>query len=217
MPPIENNEPMTSGYSEVQPTFDQVMVDIECLARGTNPVIVSIAAVKFCTQIGKIGPTFHRFVNLQSCLDHGMVIDADTLNWWLKQSPEVQKELTSKGRVSIREALLGLDVFMAGHWLNPTKPERTKVIWGYPARYDLPILENAFRKCNLGIPWDFGNPTGMETMCASTLRKLYPTCEMPRIGGLIPHNPVDDCILQIHKVLYYLNILNFPTIYPAVG
>ena len=72
-----------------------LMIDIETLGINIskNIVILSIAAVEFDLKTGELGREFYERVDIQSCLDLGMKVDASTLFWWLKQNPISKNEL----------------------------------------------------------------------------------------------------------------------------
>ena len=60
------------------------MVDIETLGVSNNSVILSLAAVEFNKSTGETGKKFYKKISIESCLEAGLVIDADTLQWWME-------------------------------------------------------------------------------------------------------------------------------------
>ena len=67
------------------------MIDIETLATSSDAALVSIAAVRFDLATGIIGDSIYIKIDKQSCLDYGLVVDADTVDWWMRQSKEAQE------------------------------------------------------------------------------------------------------------------------------
>lgn len=93
--------------------YDDVMIDIETMGKGTYPAIVSIGAVEFDLFGTKYGRTFYKRISLESSQKAGLVIEAETVLWWLSQSDAARKEITSKaGRVTIQHGLSELNKFM---------------------------------------------------------------------------------------------------------
>ena len=68
--------------------MQNVMVDIETLGTSSNSVILSIGAVEFDNE--NLGAEFEVYIDPESCTDHGLVIDAPTVMWWLGQSNEAR-------------------------------------------------------------------------------------------------------------------------------
>ena len=143
--------------------------------------IVSIGAVEFDTLSGETGREFYRGVSLQSSLDLGLVINADTLIWWLRQNEDARNKII-EGKDSINQVLLDLAEFV----------NKDCEIWGNSARFDLGLLQNAYNKANLPIPWDF-----RRERCVRTLVSLNPTIQKEFKYEGTAHDPISDCKNQI--------------------
>lgn len=71
--------------------MNNVMLDIETIGNKPWSVIVSIGAVIFNPKTGDISDsTFHKKINIESCMNLGLKMDASTVLWWLKQSKDAQ-------------------------------------------------------------------------------------------------------------------------------
>jgi hypothetical protein len=57
------------------------MIDLETYANTSNAAIVQIAAVEFDDKNGDILREFNSNISVQSCLDLGMEMNIDTINW----------------------------------------------------------------------------------------------------------------------------------------
>ena len=68
------------------------MIDIETVGLERGSAIVEIGAVQF-EPVAMIGETFHASVSLTSCQEAGLTIDADTVEWWLGDQPEIATEI----------------------------------------------------------------------------------------------------------------------------
>lgn len=126
------------------------MIDIETLGTNPNSCILTIGAIKFDRKndIGELKncETFYCRIDKDSCLSIGLDIDNDTLEWWKNQSKQARYEgLENKDRIKIKDALLELKKFI----------KNAKCIWANSPNFDCVILENAFKKCDIEIPWKF--------------------------------------------------------------
>lgn len=169
------------------------MVDLETL--GVNPgcAILSIAAVRFDIKTGNIQDRFYVNLDLSSCIDHGLVIEADTFLWWLKQSQEARERI-SQDPVYIVQALLSLNSFIAP----------TDIVWGNSARFDFGILIKAYEVAGINIPWKYRHE-----MCLRTIVSLNPMIRDEEEFTGTPHNALHDCE---HQIKYLVKIMNSLTI-----
>lgn len=171
------------------------MIDIETL--GTNPgcVILSAAAVRFDVETGEIGETFYQKANLKSSLDvNGFVIEADTLEWWMSQNKESLDAAFKYSSASINTLLCDLTAFIYG--TRSLNQKENIFLWGHGAKFDLGILEAAYRKLNLSIPWKY-----KEEMCFRTVKRCFyeHILEIEFIGT--KHHPTFDCLHQIKELV----------------
>jgi len=62
---------------------------------GTTPgcVILSIGAVFFDIDSGKLGKNFYSIISQDSCRLVGLKVEQETLKWWNSQSVEAKKLL----------------------------------------------------------------------------------------------------------------------------
>ena len=159
-----------------------VMIDIETMGNMSHSAIVSVGAVRFDLETGEIGEKFYMNVDLQSCLDAGLIINADTLMWWLNQSEAARKKIIEKGH-SLNNVLISLSAFV-------TKDDE---VWGNSARFDLGILSDAFNTCKMPIPWDF-----RKERCVRTLVSFAPEVKEAEPNTGVAHDALADCIFQIN-------------------
>lgn len=162
--------------------MNQIMIDIETMGNGSNSALVSLAAVKFDMKTGKKGDVFYRKISLKSCLDIGLKVNADTIMWWLKQSEEARKELYQGETFNISEVLTDFTGFCSYDY----------EIWGNSPRFDLGILQDAYRALNMKIPWYFRKERDVRTL-VSFIPEIKENWDYKGVG----HNPIDDCYNQI--------------------
>lgn len=162
--------------------MNHLMLDIETMSTQNSAAMLQIAAVEFDILTGETGKEFNVNVNLQSCLDCGLTMEASTVMWWMQQSDEARKSLIKTNPLHLKDALIEFSKFCTKEY----------EVWGNSARFDCGILQNAYNVCGMEIPWDF-----RKERCVRTLLSFNPSAkkETPFVGN--PHNAIDDCKHQI--------------------
>jgi DNA polymerase III epsilon subunit-like protein len=137
----------------------EVMVDIETMSVLPNAAILTIGAVKFnrmglLPELSKCD-TFYRRITIDSCINMGLTSSPDTIEWWNNQDKEIKYEaFDNPDRIVIGNALKEFAKWFKGS---------TK-IWGHGDDFDCVILSNAFRVCNIDVPWKFWNTRDTRTL-----------------------------------------------------
>ena len=166
--------------------FGHIMIDIETMGNESNSAILSIGAVEFNISTGETGKEFDINVSLKSCLDAGLIVNADTVMWWMEQSDNARKKITDGEHITLQGAL---DKF--SEYIKNCGGKQCQV-WGNSARFDLGILSDAYSKIFKNIPWDFRNER-----CVRTLVSFYPEIKnMTKFNGTA-HDAIYDCHHQI--------------------
>ncbi len=172
-----------------------IMIDLETLSTSADAVILSIGAVKFDLDKGKMDDGgFYTLVSADSNIEIGRHISESTLAWWMGQGDAAKKVFTDPN-VSLTRAL---EEFIA--WVDRDRDDC--VVWGNGSDFDVAILAHAFHTHGLTQPWKFWN-----TRCFRTYKNLpgAPRCTAP---PLIAHNALHDAIsqaqhaLEIHAALF---------------
>lgn len=162
--------------------FKHLMLDIETMGNESFSSIISIGAVEFDINSGETGKEFYVNVDLQSCLDLGLIMNPSTIMWWMEQNEQARKDLITRNKINIFEALKLFSDFYSNDY----------EIWGNSARFDCGILQNAYNKANIPIPWDF-----RKERCLRTLTQFAPEVKKNCIFKGTLHNALDDCKFQI--------------------
>jgi len=165
--------------------LNHLMLDLETMGNSSNSAILSIGAVEFDLESGETGREFYQKVNLQSCLNAGLVVNGSTIMWWLQQSEAARKEVSKVGD-NLYNSLTKLTTFMRCLELDFQ-------LWGNGARFDIGILEDAYFACKFEtVPWNFRNERDVRTLVsfAPEIKENYPF-----LGKA--HTPIDDCKHQI--------------------
>lgn len=178
-----------------------IMVDLETLSVRPHSLILVIGAIKFKrnkkyedsvekvldkvnqTTLDKLD-TFYRRITIKSGIDVGLHIDKDTEKWWGEQDEDVKYEaLLNPDRVSLQEAL---EDFTKWFGKNP----RT-CIWGNGSDFDISILGESFKRCNMEIPWKY--------FLVRDLRTIFDlgNVRMTDLPQYKKHHALYDCYRQI--------------------
>jgi len=176
-----------------------VMVDLETMGNFSNAAIVSIGAVEFDINTGETGREFYSKVDLQSCLDRGLTVNASTIEWWLTQNEKARIAVAVGDGKNITQMLHEFKLYLEELGAN------TVQFWGNGITFDGVILTEAYRACKLKEPWNFRCERDVRTLVslAPEIKANY-----PKFGT--EHNPIDDCKFQIGYCTAIWKKLNSP-------
>jgi len=173
--------------------MDDVMLDLETMGNGPDAAIVAIGAVEFDLKSGEIGERFYAVIDLESSVEFGGVMDAETVLWWLKQSDAARAEF-SRGGAPIADVLCEF-----ARWLRQ-RGEDVRV-WGNGANFDNVILASAYRRMHMAPPWEYWNDR-----CYRTMKGLVPSIRRERLGT--KHNAADDAETQARHLIRIMDHLD---------
>ncbi|BBI90663.1 exonuclease [Tenacibaculum phage PTm1] len=176
-------------------TPEHCMLDIETLGVGKNAVLTSISAVQFNPYTGETLAEFDIFLDIQSQIDLGFDLNADTILFWMKQPNKQRMELVNKCKdgVHITHAI---QTFSA--WV---KQNGIKYLYGKGSSFDNALLQNAYDRTKLKTPTSF-----RDDRCVRTLIALAPKSKSLDFTGDL-HKGLDDSKHQIKQVSYVLQQL----------
>lgn len=180
-----------------------VMIDIETLGLRSGCVILSIAGIKFdrTDNLPKLDnmDTFYQRIDIDTAISYGLIVDSDTVNWWNKQSKEAHYEaIENPDRYDLKLVLNNLSQWFKG----------SKYVWSHGASFDIPIVDYAYFKCGLKLPWNYYNYRDTRTIF--DLGKIR-NSDLPQDNK---HHPLYDCYRQIVgvkkglKTIYEQSTLN---------
>jgi DNA polymerase III alpha subunit (gram-positive type) len=163
----------------------EVMLDLETLSTRGHACIAVIAAVKF-SRTGKIDKVDNFYAKIQqtSCENLGLHVDPKTIQWWKEQDEKIQKEIFDKPREDLKNVL-----YRFKEWFG-----NSKIIWSHGATFDIPILAEAYSRCDLEPPWKFWNSRDTRTLFDITGIK---SDDLPKENI---HHALFDCYRQIWGV-----------------
>ena len=165
------------------------MVDLETLSTENNAVIVSIGIALFDEE--NVVKQFYLPIDLSS-YDYFMEgvfhISTSTVLWWMKQSDEARKVFSDSRAESIKTALPAVKAFLETHATSGVK------VWGNGSDFDNVILANAYKACEMKLPWKYYN-----NRCYRTVKDLCPGVPIIREGT--HHNALDDAVNQAKHLI----------------
>lgn len=162
--------------------YKHCMLDIESMGVTPGCVIVSIGAVNFDLETGKIGPKFYISVSIESCVGWGLVMEPATVEWWKSQTPQA-KAKWSTNPIALSVALEAFSIFIQQNGITQ--------VWGNSASFDCSILAACYRAVNKPLPWHY-----MQEKCYRTVKALFPGNFVKKDESKA-HDPVYDCEYQI--------------------
>lgn len=165
-----------------------VMVDLETFGSAPGCVVVSIGAVAFNRDTGRLGDSFYRVIEIESAKRLGLKCDAETLLWWMRQGEDARAALT-RDPEPIERVLAEFEAF----WGR----QRAERFWCHGATFDAPILDAAYRAARLRVPWKYS--------AVRDTRTLFELADVAveRSAGT-HHNALDDAVNQARAVLVAL-------------
>ena len=167
------------------------MIDLETMSSSPNAAIVSIGAVEFDPNTGKLYREFYQVVDLQSSIDAGLEVSGSTVMWWLKQSKEARDAL-QKDAFRLKDALASFT-----DWIDANS-----FVWAHGSNFDTPIMVSAYAKFGLEVPWKYKNVLDTRTVLWMTGNK------MPSTGMGTAHNALDDAKNQAVAIMQFLRSPN---------
>ena len=177
--------------------YSDYTLDLETYGTNATSVIVSIGAAAFNRDWPIFNhpevSTFYINVDAQDCLNHGLTLDANTLEWWMKQSDAARLSLFEP-----RPRLLKTAIDELSAWVKSIGGNQIPC-WTH-ATFDAPILGNAIR----AVGRNMHNITSYKMQRdIRTLNDLKGYYEVERKGE--HHNAVDDAIFQAEYIWGLLN------------
>ena len=180
-----------------------IMLDLETLGNSTKPVLTQLAAVCFKINDGVALDSFNELVNPQSCAKVGLSCDKGsfdvdpTMDFWLKQDPEVFNKVILKAFTEGKELNSVLNLFTK--WLNEMKAKhncKSIRVWGNGPAADCVWVRSAYLACRLDPPWKYWDDRCVRTYVDMGLEfDFNPKKDMKFEGE--KHNAIDDCKHQI--------------------
>lgn len=170
----------------------EAMVDLECLGNDLNGIIVSVGLVIFDNQSLQISSEYHWLLDVDEQSRKGRTVNLHNVNWWIRQTPQAQAELTEiLARVPIETFLTEFKEALGN----------AQFLWAKGILYDCAMLENMYISYGqrLAVP----RSRWRDCRCVYDWSKRYKMLpEKPE--GCIDHNALADAKKQTLVLLHYL-------------
>ena len=163
------------------------MIDLETLGTSADSIILSIGAVKFDLETGKIADDgFYASLSIDSNLELGRTLSESTLTFWLEQPKEAQ--------VVFHEEKMHLQTALEQFtdWLGHMKWR----VWGKGPTFDLGKMAHAYEKLGWPVPWEFWNER-----CVRTYLDLPGAKNVPKVEPQIKHHALHDAVAQAQQMI----------------
>jgi hypothetical protein len=179
-----------------------VMIDAETIGLCDNTVITQLAAVAFILEDETVLlDTFDECIGVRSCIESGLKIDGPTVEWWFKQPVNTFNNVLLKAIQSDVTLASVLNKFSS--WIRELKTVyglldyKTSInIWGNGALADNKWLRQAYKVCNIDVPWHFTEDRDVRTLVELGSRFVDYEYKKVVFEGTV-HNALDDCKHQI--------------------
>lgn len=190
--------------------YTDVSIDLETLGTRPGSVITQIGLFAFSTgplaSPNRTGLQIH--VQAQSQIDQGFLVDWSTLAWWMHQEPEA-KEALIRGQdtaATIQDALE-----QVSRWFREEFPHGTPqpLVWGNGATFDITMLEIAYSRFSMFVPWSYRNVRDIRTLAA-----LVPEAQNFKPAPTVEHIAMADAVAQGLWVRNLLGQINQPIVLP---
>lgn len=166
--------------------MNHIMIDLETLGLQPNAVITQISAIAFDLHPLIFGQSFNRYINIQSHLDDGAIIEGEALLFTVKNNTQ---SILSEDRQNIRNALT--------EFIGFVNSQRPLYIWAKSPQFDCIKLEWWFNKYKVSPPWTYDMLRDVRTLQWASFKDFTNLYNEYR---KFEHNALVDCEYQI-KVL----------------
>lgn len=173
-----------------------LMVDIECLSTRRNAVVTNVGLLRFNPHTQITQRETNVYLELESQGEHGRVVSPETINFWLKQDREAQKQITSTHRVKMDEFF---DIF------NDYTSGISK-IWAKSTNFDLEILKSLHDSFDKKWPVRYSKYTDVRSIYWLNKKLKSPDIEMDE--ERVSHDALSDCQIQVIEIYKLFNLIN---------
>lgn len=150
--------------------YTDLMIDLETLGNTSNAAVVQIGAAAFNRNDGSVSEPFSVKVDAHS----KSTMDQSTIVWWMGQSEEARKSVFEGERIHPAAGLCKLNKFIEDSFDEVIGYR----IWSKPSTFDIVILENLYKNCDMQQPWVH--------WCTRDLRTLIEAAKLSRGEETLP-------------------------------
>lgn len=163
-----------------------LMIDLETLGLGHDAAVIQIGAALFDSD--GVHESFEATIEFESAAKYGR-IDANTVEWWLRQSKQAQDSIVEPEKDPVRttEALCQFSNFILIH-----QPE---TFWSH-ATFDFPKLQYLQEQTGIKLVMNYRSLRDLRTA-----EHIYPEIEWADREDYVHHNAKSDAIYQAEHLV----------------
>lgn len=161
-----------------------IMIDLETMGQRFDAPVVSIGAVYFDPETGRLGDTFYAAIDITDAFRWGRP-DGSTVKWWMGQDA-LARVAATEGEELLKSALERFS-----QWYAKSSP-----VWGNGATFDISILEYAYGRLGGKQPWQFWDVRDCRTIKDIGSHLKVDT----KVQQGVAHNALDDAKSQARWV-----------------
>src|SRR5690348_15640173 len=135
-----------------------IMLDLETLGVGNDPVILSIGAVAFDRD--GLHDEFYCLIDPVSCQQYGLQIDASTVLWWMQQDEAARSAFAEGPLCNLIGSLTWFNDFVSRYAGDEGR------VWGNGATADNVWIRSAMKACGVKPAWSFRRDRCYRTIVA---------------------------------------------------
>ncbi len=184
--------------------YMHIMCDLETLGKSAGDIIVTAAFAQFDLKTGTIGEKLLINIDPASSEKAGLKLNAETVMWWMRQSPEAQQALISKDALTLSAALTQITNFCKS--TRACNQEGSMNLWGNGSMFDNAFLEAAYKITDTPEPWSFWEHRDVRTLVQLAKEFGFDVKKETKMAGTA-HNALDDVLHQINYCVKAYNIL----------
>jgi len=184
-------------------------IDIESLSLEPNALVLSIGAVLFDSQTGKLGAEYYAALDGFDQQDaYGRHISFGTSTWWMQQAATDPATADAfEQRVAVKPALEGLNDFVQAQLTDPAEPVE---FWFQGPQFDAVALGSLCKAAGVVVPWRYNQVRDLRTLIA--LGRTHGVTEEVISAGIDPHayhphHALDDAKMQAIRCINTLRAL----------
>lgn len=177
-----------------------IMLDIETLGKSGQHAVFQIAAAGFDISTGEIINTFNQVCDIAHS---NILVDGDTLKWWLNTDKELLTRLLNRGNCSEDWMVKSFH-----NWLSTLQEDYDIYLWGNGILFDNRIIKEKMDAIGLNYPIFYRNDRDLRTLVELVKVKYdIDPHEHCKVESTEKHNAMSDVEHQIRVATFCWNKL----------
>ena len=176
-----------------------IMVDLETLGKSAETPLIQFSAIAFDITNGRVLDRFDNKIRL----DGHILVDADTLKWWLKTNVELLNQIIAEGVFTEQETLENFKTFVEYQTFTESLKLKNVYLWGNGILFDNTIIKGKMLKYDMVYPIFYRNDRDVRTFAEAACLITGDTYENMREEAhknFLEHDALQDCLAQIELI-----------------